>query len=208
MMARSEEVDQHSKAAEPDGPLIIATAVEEAPLAQQPVTGSPVVGPPVAEQTAANQTTLEPTREDLLRAAAWHAGRVQYHSVFLGLSLFVLITATLLRVPNDTQVSIPWINFTLPELCFWRVAFGIECAGCGLTRCFISMAHAQPQRAWQFHPAGTFLFAAVLFQLPYRLVQLRRIGLGKPELRLRILPYLGWGLALALLVQWIWRMAT
>src|SRR5207244_3088383 len=98
-----------------------------------------------------------------------------YHGVWLGLSSFVLILAAILSVRGQTQVVVPVIGLALPELCMLRRTWGIDCPGCGLTRCFISLAHGNISSAWSYNPAGLWFFLIVAFQVPFRALQLWRI---------------------------------
>jgi hypothetical protein len=60
-------------------------------------------------------------------------------------------------------------------------------------------------RAWHFNPAGIVVFAGVLFQVPYRGVQLARLRRGRHEIQAPVLNYVAWGVIVLLLAQWIWR---
>jgi hypothetical protein len=137
--------------------------------------------------------------------AATRSGWGQLHWTLLLLSSGVLAAALVLRVEYGMLVSIPWLGMTLPELCYWRTVFGVDCPGCGLTRCFVSLAHADPAAAWRYNPVGILLFAGVVFQLPYRTLQLWRLRQGRPELDVAILPWALVGICLLLVVQWLVR---
>src|SRR5439155_16652693 len=93
----------------------------------------------------------------------------------------VLAAALLLSVRNRTQVLLPLVELPLPELCMLRRMTGLPCPGCGMTRCFISLAHGDLPAAWSYNPAGLLLFAILVFQIPFRTVQLWRIRRGRPE---------------------------
>lgn len=101
-------------------------------------------------------------------------------------SSIVLFLAFVLSVPGtkrEEQVIVPVLNQPLPPLCSSKILFGRECPGCGLTRCFISMAHGDFARAWAFNPAGVYFFLLVLAQVPYRTWQLSRLYRGKESYR-------------------------
>lgn len=127
------------------------------------------------------------------------------HWVLLGLSLGVLLLAAMLRTSRETQVVLPMVGWSLPELCFARRWFGLDCPGCGMTRSFIAIMHGDLVRAWQFNPAGLIVFGVVAFQVPYRALQLERLRRGFPDLN----PvWLNWSWAVvgaALLIQWVAR---
>lgn len=101
-------------------------------------------------------------------------------------SAIVLGLALVLSVPGsarEEQVIVPILNQPLPPLCTSKILFDRECPGCGLTRCFISMAHGDLSRAWIFNPAGVYFFLLVLAQIPYRTWQLSRLYRGKDTYR-------------------------
>lgn len=131
------------------------------------------------------------------------------HLVTLVLSLVVLTLAALLSVQGETQVDIPFINRPLPPLCAMKRFVGWDCPGCGLTRCFISIAHGDMASAWHFNPAGLLVFALVALQIPYRTMQLWRLRRGLPEwTHRRLSSALTIVLVSALLLQWMWKFFT
>ena len=46
--------------------------------------------------------------------------------------------------------------------CIWRRFSGLACAGCGLTRSFCAMSTGEPVFAFFLHPAGPFLYVAMV----------------------------------------------
>lgn len=137
------------------------------------------------------------------RASGTDRSGASYHATLLLLSLAVIVLAVVLRVPDEQNVALPGISTPLPTLCTMRRLLGIDCPGCGLTRCFISLAHGSLARAWHFNPAGLLLFALVAAQIPFRAVQLWRIRRGKPELNASRCNWLLLVFAAALIGQWI-----
>jgi hypothetical protein len=131
------------------------------------------------------------------------ATRRRYHWAWLLFALVVLAVATALQVPQE---SVTIAGAPLPEICLSRRLFGLDCPGCGLTRSVVSLAHGQVARAWRFNPAGLLWFAALLWQLPYRAVQLYLLRAGRQLVFRR---GLGEGvllfLMLACIVQWAAR---
>jgi hypothetical protein len=133
-------------------------------------------------------------------------GDALFHVVLLGVASCVLAAACLLRVEGTEKVWVPVVERPLPGLCTYQRLFGIGCPGCGLTRCFISMAHGHLGAAWRFNPAGLLLFAVVVVQLPYRAWQLWRIRRGLAEIRLGQGSHLlFWSCFAALISQWVVR---
>jgi hypothetical protein len=157
---------------------------------------------PVAESAAA----VSPYESPATRVAPTDKSRVQYHATLFLLSLAVMVLAVVMRVPDEENVAFPVIDAPLPTLCAMRRLAGIDCPGCGLTRCFISLAHGLPGRAWHFNPVGLLLFAVVAAQIPFRAVQLWRIRRGKSEWNASRFNWLLLGIAAALIGQWIVRL--
>lgn len=128
------------------------------------------------------------------------------HLVLLFLSTGILVAAFSLRA-GETTVTIPFLNRPLPELCTLKRVTGLSCPGCGLTRCFISLAHGDLASAWAFNPAGIWLFAVVAAQLPWRTYQIARIARGQRELSLLGPGQIALAIFMILLIgQWIVRM--
>jgi hypothetical protein len=140
------------------------------------------------------------------RPAAIQRGDSLYHAVLLVVCGGVLLLALVLSVRGSTQVVLPLLGLPLPELCFLRRIAGLSCPGCGLTRCFISLAHGDLGAAWSYNPAGLLLFAMIAFQVPYRTLQLWRIRRGIAEFQPGRIAHLVIGaFAVALVGQWVLR---
>lgn len=131
-----------------------------------------------------------------------------YHGVLLALCTAVVCLAFVLNVRSGSQVLVPFLGTPLPELCTFRRLTGAGCPGCGMTRCFIALAHGELRTAWSYNPAGLLFFALIVFQVPFRSIQLWRIRKGLPELQT------GWLgqivlvlLASAMIGQWLLRLS-
>jgi hypothetical protein len=126
-------------------------------------------------------------------------------SMFLAASC-VLVLAAVLQVRGPETVVIPFVDVPLPGTCTYKKYVGMECPGCGLTRCFISLAHGRPVAAWNFNPAGILFFTIVAGQLPFRGLQIWRIRRGLGEIPAgRLAHYLLGFLIAALISQWLIR---
>lgn len=53
----------------------------------------------------------------------------------------------------------------LPVLCPFRLASGLPCPGCGLTRSFSALAHLDPGAAFAHHPFGPLLLVSMVVAL-------------------------------------------
>ena len=128
------------------------------------------------------------------------------HWVLLGVSAAVLALAVTLQIYGEEVVVIPGLNLPLPGTCTFKSMFGLDCPGCGLTRCFISMAHGDIGRAAHFNPVGIAFFVVVASQIPYRSLQLWRTRRGLAEIDTGWWGYWLLGFILvALIVQWVIR---
>jgi Protein of unknown function (DUF2752) len=127
----------------------------------------------------------------------------KFHFVWLCLAGGVVLLSMLMEIRDSQQVNIPFTKIPLPELCSFRRMAGMDCAGCGLTRCFIALGHGDLPAAWNFNSAGILLYGVILFQIPFRAWQLWRIRRGRPEVPLG---RLGYGtmilFAVLMVVQW------
>jgi hypothetical protein len=171
----------------------------------------PLVARP--DDAAADASVCEVAEGDLVpldAAASRPSGPrpdAMFHGVLLGISSAILALSLMLSVRNQTQVVLPLINIPLPELCMMRRMTGWGCPGCGMTRCFISLAQGDVAAAWSYNPAGLLMFAVIAFQIPYRGVQLWRIRRGLPELRTGAATQVILGLlAVAMIGQWALRL--
>jgi hypothetical protein len=127
----------------------------------------------------------------------------RYHQAVLGLTILGLASLLLFEVGPNGLVRIPLFDITLRGMCAWQFITGFDCPLCGLTRCFVSMAHCRPMAALGFHAAGVGLFALVVGQIPYRIVQLSRLSQGRGELRHAAFAAAIWLLTAAIAIQWI-----
>ena len=153
-------------------------------------------------------STADPARAETPQPAPRIVPRPDplYHMVVLGICSAIFLLSLLMSVRDERQVLVPILGTPLPELCMFRRMTGTGCPGCGMTRCFISLAHGDWRSAWHYNPAGPLLFAILAFQIPFRLVQLYRIRRGLPELRTGWLPQVLFGiLGLLMIGQWILR---
>jgi hypothetical protein len=160
-------------------------------------------------------STVQPAAEHAaqdggqLAGAAAQRGHRQdwlFHVIWLVVPALAVALSFVLEIRDSRQVVVPLVNQPLPELCSFRRLAGVECAGCGLTRSFISISQGRLGDAWRYHPAGLVLYAMAVFQIPYRAIQLDRLRRGREELRLgRPAHLLIYALAVLLLGVWIVR---
>lgn len=88
----------------------------------------------------------------------------------------VIVAAAMLEVLPNERVAVRGLaSYPLPHLCMSRLLYGFSCPGCGLTRSFIHLAHADWRAAWHVHRCGWLLAALVVAQIPYRALVLARL---------------------------------
>lgn len=121
---------------------------------------------------------------------------------------FILLAACVLQVGERREVVLPWLNLALPETCGLYSRFGIDCPGCGLTRSFIHIAHADPLAAWRLHPLSWLLFAFVAAQIPLAIAHLRgsRSAWLKPLTRANEWALVA--LAITLMLFWLGKLSV
>ncbi len=141
--------------------------------------------------------------EGVLDEAARRKMAKSGHLTLLTVSSIVIFLSMVLRVPGEEKVLVPLINQPIPGLCVSKEWLGINCPGCGMTRCFISLGHLQPERAWHFNPVGLIVFGIVLSVIPWNVAQLYRIRAKLPPLQFQGFNFVLGVTATLLIVQWI-----
>ena len=102
---------------------------------------------------------------------------------------------------QDDRVTI--FGFKTPVLCLHRLIFNEPCAGCGLTRSFVSFAHGDVEASYKFHRLGIPLFIVILFQIPLRLY-LMKVGIkGYTSFMRKLVWVPGVICMIALFINWI-----
>ena len=149
----------------------------------------------------------EPIPSRTVRAESWL--RIRHHATYLVIALAILLFGSLLNIDDQNRVVIPGMELPLPGVCISRQWFGLSCPGCGLTRGSVALMHGQWQQAWSYNPGVFLVLLLVVIQVPYRVVQMRRILSGVPELQYSGLSeMLLMGTVLLLFVQWVIGMLT
>jgi hypothetical protein len=87
----------------------------------------------------------------------------------LWIACAVIAGTFLLEVLPDHRVALRgFTSYPLPELCGSRVAFDVECPGCGLPRSFIWAGRGEWLRALQMNRVGFLMMLAVVGRLVVR----------------------------------------
>jgi hypothetical protein len=103
------------------------------------------------------------------------SGSVGHHREVLAIAFAATFLAFALVEVADGQVAVRgFTQYPLPESCLSRSLFGLKCPGCGLTRSIIHLAEGDWRASWRSHRLGGLMAAVIVFQIPYRLLALRR----------------------------------
>ena len=86
------------------------------------------------------------------------------------------------------------------ELSFAQI-FHMDCPGCGLTRSIVFLVHGEVRASWQMNRVGWIMLLAILGQVPYRIMCLRR---GRRVLGTIFSRLFGRFLILMLVGNWGW----
>jgi hypothetical protein len=124
------------------------------------------------------------------------------HRQMLVIACVVWVLAFLLvEVPGGRVAVRGFSRFPLPETCASRTWLGVKCPGCGLTRSIIHLAEGDWRASWHAHRLGILMGLVIAFQVPYRLLALRRPE--RPLLAVRSQVILGFALIALLFANWL-----
>ena len=132
------------------------------------------------------------------------SARIRYHAVVLISATLIIFLSGWLQLKSTQEIEFPLWG-TLPGICVWKNISGIECPGCGLSRCFVEIGHGHWRNAWHHNPAGFLIFGLVVYQLPYRGLQLWRLRGDNSDAshQLFYVNLTVWVVVTALIAQWI-----
>ncbi|MFT5326918.1 MAG: hypothetical protein ACI8P0_004801 [Planctomycetaceae bacterium] len=134
--------------------------------------------------------------------------RRNHHRVLLAIYATVVVLMFLLQVRSDQRVELFFLpGIPLPETCYSRSLFDVDCPGCGLTRSFIYLAAGRIADSWSANRVGWLLLFAVLVQFPYRVMALRKLDRSQePPLARWHTPFSAI-LIVALITNWLLKSA-
>ncbi len=124
----------------------------------------------------ARATTARPADSpDPDRPAKPGESQARRHREVLTVSCIVAVLAfALVEVPGGRVAFRGLRAYPLPPSCVSRSLLGLNCPGCGLTRSIIHLAEGDLLSSWRCHRLGMLMAAVLIFQIPYRLLALRR----------------------------------
>lgn len=129
------------------------------------------------------------------------------HRQLLMVAGMVWVLAFALQELPDGRVAFRGLTgIPLPQTCFSRAWLGLKCPGCGLTRSIIHLAEGDLDASWRSHRLGVLMALVIAFQIPYRLLALRR--LDRPLIGIRWHVVLAYALIALLLGNWLVELAA
>ena len=168
----------------------------------EPTTNGPLnegVGSEIVLATIEEVGGCEASASDRQQIASARQSR---HRTMLVVAIGVVILSLLFSVRSDQRVEFGWLpGLPMPETCWSRSVFGVECPGCGLTRSIVYLAHGDWRDSWAMHRLGFLMALAILAQFPYCIVGLRY----KKDYPLghRFASIVAWGLIVLLIGNWV-----
>jgi hypothetical protein len=175
-------------------------------MSQPPILQTP---PPQAEIDCVTATSSDRVHQrPCKRRSRWlSAGLLAW---LLGPST-ILLLAAVLQIGDRRQVVVPGVEVPLPEACGLYTRFGIDCPGCGLTRCFIHNTHGRFYEAWRLSPVGSLVYLFVVCQFPLAAAHVYCHGrdLEVPKTLARLTRWNEWALVtiVAMLIgQWVLKL--
>jgi hypothetical protein len=160
---------------------------------------------PADDEPSASNEGVAPTQPGGLSPSI--ASQTYRHREVLIVSVIVIVLAyALVEVPGGRVAVRGLTDYPLPPSCVTRTLFGWKCPGCGLTRSFIHLAEGDWWTSWRCHRLGGLMAAVVVFQIPYRLLALRRPD--RPLIPPRWQVALGMALIALLIVNWLADVVT
>jgi hypothetical protein len=94
--------------------------------------------------------------------------------------LWIAVATTLLAFSLDVSADRERVflrgfpRMVVPGTCLSRELFHVDCPGCGLTRSIILLGRGEWRASWNLHHLGWLMALAIVGQIPYRILCLRR----------------------------------
>jgi hypothetical protein len=101
--------------------------------------------------------------------------------------------------------TLGFLGLRLPTVCWMKRTLGLPCAGCGMTRSIVLIAHGRLAEALAIHPFGIAVWGLALLQTPPRLAGLAGLAGAWTRAWDRLWLALALGLLPPLLIWWLVR---
>jgi hypothetical protein len=112
-----------------------------------------------------------------------------------------VLAVALVELPDGRVAVRGFPQYPLPPACVSQSVLGVRCPGCGLTRSIIHLAEGDWRASWHDHRLGGLMAAVIIFQIPYRLLALRRPA--RPLIAPRWQVLIGYALIALLIGNWL-----
>jgi hypothetical protein len=123
-----------------------------------------------------------------------------HHIVVLVLCVVVIAGCFLFRAERG---GLFLFGYKWPFRCFLKETFGLKCALCGISRSLCLTARGDLKAALSYHPVGPFIFAFILWQLPYRIWLLKNLRDSAGARLSRINCVVAVVIVLAVFINWV-----
>ena len=119
------------------------------------------------------------------------------------IAVSIILLSLILKPGTSEDDRATIFGFKTPILCLHRLIYNEPCAGCGLTRSFVSTAHGDLESAYSYHKLGIPLFILVVFQIPIRVYLLKTGIKGYTSLVKKLITVPAILAGIALIVHWL-----
>lgn len=124
------------------------------------------------------------------RDAGRDRAAASFHGIILVVSMGIILLSFILKTNDSNLVFLPCVATPLPESCFTKLYWGMDCPGCGMTRAMIRISHGEFRSAVALNQASPIVYLFFLLQIPWHALQLLRIrnGIGAVDSWWTIVP--------------------
>jgi hypothetical protein len=123
-----------------------------------------------------------------------------YHGIILAVCAVVITAAFLCDVD---KLGIYLFGWKWPMKCFLHRFFDVDCALCGMSRSFVSLAKGNLADSFEYHLLGPFAFAFFAMQIPYRITAIIKCPAKTPAFT-KIMTGAGVFLLAAVFFRWFY----
>ena len=156
---------------------------------------------PVEDDRQANSTEIDNVVTDGAPNPALNLRRRDRDMLII--ATVVVAFAFLLKVEEPRVRLAVWPGLLIPESCFARTYYEVDCPGCGLTRSFIYLADGELQKSLHANRVGWILALSVLLQIPFRILSIRNDG---RFISIPVRRAMGWSIVIILISNWVYNL--
>ncbi|MHB1560181.1 MAG: DUF2752 domain-containing protein [Isosphaeraceae bacterium] len=130
----------------------------------------------------------------------------RHREVLVASCLAIVAAFAMVEVSGGRVAFRGFTGYPLPHACASRAILGWKCPGCGLTRSVLHLARGDWRSSWRSHRLGMLMAAAIVAQVPYRMLALRHPG--RPPIPAGWMSAGGLALIALLLLNWLAEVVT